>query len=148
MNYVSRLFFIIITCAVMVMACSGKKNNSDQEHHGKEISKAVWKEMDEFHIVMAAAFHPYKDSANLEPAKVQAVNMAVAAEKWAASQSSTQKSDHVKSKLDQLKTDSEAFVETVKTGNDSAIEESLKKLHDLFHEIQELWYGEKAEHAE
>jgi len=49
--------------------------------------------------------------------------------------------DEIKFKLDQLKADATKFEEVVKAGDDKAVGESLTKLHDLFHEIQESWYG-------
>jgi hypothetical protein len=50
--------------------------------------------------------------------------------------------DEIKFKLNQLKVDASTFAEVVKTGDDKSVGQSLTKLHDLFHEIQESWYGQ------
>ena len=124
---------------IMVFACSGKK----ESHHGDPaLSQHEWKEMDEFHMVMAETFHPYKDSANLEPAKSRAGELAGAAEKWASSPL-PEKVDNseMKDKLDELKIESAALVQRVSSGDDKAIADQLTKVHDLFHTIQEAWYG-------
>jgi len=51
---------IIIAAAVIFIACSGKKEGEHDAHDGQEMTSDHWKEMDDFHMVMAEAFHPYK----------------------------------------------------------------------------------------
>lgn len=102
---------------------------------------ADWTMMDEFHIVMAEAFHPYKDSANLQPAKELAGEMATVAEKWAEAPLPEQvNNETVKSKIDQLNNGVKEFRETVQSGSDADIGNQLNELHDLFHELQDAWY--------
>ncbi|HEY9048367.1 MAG TPA: hypothetical protein VIN08_20810 [Ohtaekwangia sp.] len=152
MNRRSILFLFLIATGILA-ACSGKKEATAEEHaHEHEAAAAAdvaneeWKEMDEFHMLMAEAFHPYKDSSNLETAKAKASDLATSAEKWAnAPLPRKVDTEDTKKKLEELKTGTAAFVETVKAGNDKAIGEELTKLHDLFHSIQELWY-EGGEH--
>jgi hypothetical protein len=104
--------------------------------------------MDSFHMVMAEAFHPYKDSANLEPAKQLAEEMAQEADKWAsASLPEKVNTESVKALLTQLKTDTRSLADQVKNGApDEAIGTSLKALHDSFHGIMEAWNGAGEEH--
>ncbi len=102
-----------------------------------------WPEMDSFHLIMAEAFHPYKDSANLEPVKRLAAEMATEAEKWAAA-SLPQKVDNgeMKNQLNILKADARAFAEMIEGGApDETIGSSLTALHDTFHSIMETWHG-------
>jgi hypothetical protein len=145
-------FFLFSTllAAGVLSACSGKKDGHDEHGHDHEhaVSKDEWKEMDEFHMLMADAFHPYKDSTNLEPAKAKAAELAAAAEKWAnAPLPEKVDNEEVKEKLEQLKTGTASFVETVKSGDDKKIGDELTKLHDQFHEIQEVLYvGSHGEH--
>lgn len=143
-----RKFFltIIIGVTLIAVACSGKKEHG---HDAGGITSNEWKEMDEFHMIMAEAFHPYKDSSNLEPAKQNATALTAAAEKWSAAPlpEKFEGDDEVKFKLNQLKADASKFEEVVKTGDDKAVGESLTKLHDLFHELQESWYGGHDEEA-
>ena len=128
----------------LIMACSGKKENSTHEHsHGHDTVQVSWKEMDDFHMAMAEAFHPYmEDSTNLEPAKQSANSLAELAAKWSSSPLPEKaNTESLKSKLQKLTVDAAAFSETVKSGDDKAIGDQLTKLHDLFHKIQEEWYG-------
>ena len=137
MNKLTTYVFVLFALALAV-ACSGKKE-SDAVANSEE-----WPEMDEFHMVMAESFHPFKDSSNLEPAKANAAEMAKVAEKWAgAALPEKVNTDEVKANLSQLKTDAAAFTAVVQSGDTTKIGESLTSLHDLFHKLQESWYGEK-----
>jgi hypothetical protein len=112
-------------------------------------TKDEWKEMDDFHMVMAEAFHPYKDSANLEPAKANAQQLAAAAKKWKDAPLPEKVSgDEVKAKLTKLEAEATQFSQTVQTASDTTIAKSLISLHDLFHELQEEWYDAKEESHE
>lgn len=126
-----------------VLACSGKKETEHNEEAVHEETVGSWEEMDEFHMIMAESYHPYKDSSNLEPAKQNAHDLVLSAEKWnsASLPEKFKEDDEMKYKLNQLKSDALAFEEVVKTGDDKAIGDSLTKLHDLFHQLKEAWYG-------
>lgn len=150
------LLFSTLLAAAVLSACSVKKDSHDEHGHDHEhehehehaaVLKDEWKEMDEFHMLMADAFHPYKDSANLEPAKAKAAELAASAEKWAnATLPDKVNNDKVKAKLEQLKTGTASFVETVKSGDDKMIADELTRLHNQFHEIQEVLYVGHGEH--
>ncbi len=128
-------YTFIIFAFSFVLACSGKKEetaSNDDE----------WPEMDEFHMVMAESFHPFKDSANIEPAKANATEMARVAEKWAtAALPEKVNNDDIKASLSKLKDDAAAFSQVVQGGDTTKIGESLTSLHDAFHKLQEAWYG-------
>ena len=128
---------------IFVIACSGKKNEEGEHHQRSDAAEEEWSEMDDFHMAMAEAFHPYKDSANLEPAKTYADSLVASADRWSKAPlpEKFSEDDEIKFKLNQLKVDAATFADVAKTGNDKAIGESLTKLHDLFHEIQEAWYS-------
>jgi hypothetical protein len=128
----------IICLAVLIafFSCASKKDEAG------EVDQKEWKEMDEFHMVMAETFHPYKDSANLEPVKSRAGELVSSAEKWAnAALPEKVNNDEMKAKLEELKNESATLVQTVSAGDDKAIGDQLTKVHDLFHVIQEEWYG-------
>jgi hypothetical protein len=133
----SITYVLILFAFALAIACSGKKDSAEAVANNDE-----WPEMDEFHMVMAESFHPYKDSANIEPAKANAAEMARVAEKWAnAALPEKVNNDDIKANLAQLKTDAAAFTEIVQSGDTTKIAESLTSLHDVFHELQEAWYG-------
>jgi hypothetical protein len=124
---------------ILMFACAKK----EEAHHEDQASNSnEWKEMDEFHMIMAETFHPYKDSANLEPIKTRASELAGAAEKWANSPLPEKaNNDSMKGKLEDLKNSTSALVQTVNAGDNDAIKTKLTQVHDLFHSIQESWYG-------
>src|SRR6266850_8013438 len=72
-----RYFFIL----GILLACSSKKGDHEAaaSQHADE-----WPEMESFHMVMAEAYHPYKDSANFEPIKSLAENLAKESAAWAS----------------------------------------------------------------
>jgi hypothetical protein len=132
-------FFILV--AVYAFSCGNAKHDG-HEHHEEETDRGDWKEMDEFHMIMAETFHPYKDSSNLEPVKTRAAQLATAAERWAAAKLPKKvDNDQIKARLHKLHSETETLAENVRTSNDSVIGEQLTKVHDTFHEIQEAWYG-------
>src|SRR5689334_5306090 len=131
---------LILLGFTFILACSGKK---------EETASNDWPEMDEFHMVMASSFHPFKDSAYMEPAKANAAEMAKVAEKWAnAPLPEKVNTDEMKASLAQLKSDTQAFVQTVQGSDTTKIGADLTSLHDLFHKLQEAWYagGKEKEH--
>lgn len=119
-------------------ACASKKEESQSSAEDQN----NWKEMDEYHMIMAETFHPFKDSANLEPVKSQAGELSAAADKWAnAPLPEKVNNEEMKTKLEQLKNESSALVQMVASDDEESIGVQLTKVHDLFHTIQEEWYG-------
>jgi len=146
------LCLMILGGSYFLVSCDSKQKSDaaqteHEEHHEHEEASTDWTEMDDFHMIMAEAFHPYKDSTNLAPAKAIAAEMAANASKWAeAPLPEKVNNDEVKAKLQELKSGTAAFEELVKTGNDQQIGEALTKLHDQFHAVQEAWYGGGHQH--
>jgi hypothetical protein len=100
--------------------------------------KATWKELDEYHAVMAATFHPAEEG-NLQPVLTRAGELA---EKATVLKKSTIPTDYqkegVKASVDLLAKESADLAKMVK---DKKSEAELKKaifaLHDRFHEVME-----------
>jgi hypothetical protein len=135
-------FIKSLAVAVLVINMACHKSHDDK----KDEESKIWKEMDEFHMVMAETFHPYKDSADLAPVKAKIKDLVAAADKWSQSELPEKvENDEMKSKLQQLKGETEALADIVEINNDAAIGDQLTKVHNLFHKIQEMWYG-KGEH--
>jgi hypothetical protein len=135
-------FLLIVFC----IGCGAKHDGSEGHDHEVEATESdseEWQQMDNFHLIMAETFHPYKDTANLEPIKVHAEHLAMEAEKWADSKLPTKvDNEETKAKLAKLKTDTRALADKIKAGGtDEEIGKDLTAVHDLFHEIQETWYG-------
>ena len=131
-------FFLV---ALFLFACASKKDDG-HEHPAHGEAGNVWGEMDDFHMIMAETFHPYKDSSNLEPAKARAGELMAAADHWASATLPPKvNNDEIKSKLVKLKREAALLAESVKSADDNVIASQLTTLHDTFHEIQEAWYG-------
>lgn|SRR5690349_10318271 len=129
-----------ILMAFLVFSCAGKKEEAHQDHPTGE--ERVWKEMDDFHLIMVETFHPFKDSANLEPAKLRAPELLSAANRWNdAPLPEKVDNKRVRSMLTELTSQAATLVESTRSADDNMIAENLTKLHDTFHEIQEAWYG-------
>ena len=132
-----------IACALSIVfsACTSKKDGANEASADGE-----WKPMDDFHMIMAESFHPFRDSADLGPAIANAESMAAAAEKWLNSPIPEKvNNDEVKAKLEELNDQAVSFVTISKAGDQNAIGESLTNMHDLFHSLQEEWYGDHEE---
>jgi uncharacterized lipoprotein len=130
-------------------SCSEKKHeDQDDEMTSEEADEMEWPAMDAFHMVMAEAFHPFKDSTNLAPVKQLAEEMALEAEKWAASTLPEKvNTDEVKAQLKQLRADSRTLADKIKGGaTDQEIGTSLQALHESFHGIMETWNADGEEH--
>src|SRR6267378_8581507 len=132
-----RYFFIL----GILLACSSKKG----DHEAAASQRAEWPEMESFHMVMAEAYHPYKDSANFEPIKSLAENLAKESAAWASATLPTgMDNKEIKAKLEKLKTDCRALADQIKGGaTDEQIGTSLTALHESFHGIMEAWHEGK-----
>ena len=68
--------------------------------------------------------------------------MVDAAEKWLnAPIPEKVNNDETKARLQELRDEAVSFATVSKTEDENAMGQSLTKLHDLFHGLQEEWYG-------
>jgi hypothetical protein len=133
---ITLLFLLLLT--VVLINC-GKKS-ADEDGSGRNARE--WKEMDEFHMVMAEAFHPYKDSSDLKPARELSGELLAAASRWKnAPLPEKVDNDRTKQKLEELAKLAARFDDEVKSDNPVVIGQTLTDLHDLFHDLQNEWYG-------
>ncbi len=142
MNF-TKICWVVLLLAVV--ACGKKSESTSQEAASDE-----WPAMDSFHMIMAEAYHPFKDSANVEPVKRMAEEMAQAAADW-QKQPLPEKvnNDDMKARLSQLAAGTRGLADRIKSGApDEEIGAALTALHDGFHGITEAWNGgeEKHEH--
>jgi hypothetical protein len=140
--FVSVLFF---SAALVSCGSQQKEGSADTSSDSDE-----WPELDEFHVIMADVYHPLKDSGNVQPIMDRADELANAAEKWAsASLPKKVNNDEVKQMLEELKKGTRSLANEIKDGApEDQAGTTLGEIHDLFHRIQEAWYGggEEKEH--
>jgi hypothetical protein len=143
MRFKFMVFFTILLASSS--ACSKTEKVTSEAIHGDD---SEWVEMDSFHLIMAEAFHPYKDSANLEPVKRLAEELAQEADKWASAPLPDKiDNDEMKAQLNQLTADTRALSALIQGGaSDEEIGNTLQALHSSFHTIMEAWNGAPHEH--
>ena len=102
-----------------------------------------WPELDGFHDVMAAVYHPVADSGNMEPARNLASKLDSAARVLASSAvPSDRAGEDTQMRLTVLRDSSNAFLGKVNAGSpDSVLRPSITKLHHVFHELMEGGHG-------
>jgi hypothetical protein len=130
-----KRFLIILLSAVVFISCSKK------ERH--EAESGDWKELDAFHKIMAKAYHPLKDSGDLEPTKKLIKELANEAEKWSmADLPESVNTPEMKELLQKLKTDARSLENEIQAGKpDAIIKDKMNQLHDQFHKIMEAWHS-------
>ncbi len=139
MNPLRSRLLTAVAAFLMISCASKNTNDTDQK---AVASDGVWKEMDDFHMIMAETFHPYKDSSNLEPAKSRADELLKAANEWASAPLPERvDNEEMRSQLEQLRSEAATLAESVRSSDDNVVASHLTELHDTFHVIQEAWYG-------
>jgi hypothetical protein len=131
-----HLIVIAFFFAAALISCGSQSKN-------ESVDSDEWAELEEFHVIMADVYHPLKDSGNVQPIMDRAEEVADAAEKWAsASLPKKVNTPEMKEMLEELKTSSRSLANEIKAGTpEDQIGTTLGALHDLFHRIQEGWYG-------
>jgi hypothetical protein len=137
---------LLLALSLFILSCGSKEHHAEGEEAGND----EWPEMDAFHMTMAEAYHPLKDSGNVAPAMSLMGQLADEAEKWAAAPLPEKvNNEEIKSKLQKLKTDLRALSDDINEGApEDQVGTALPAIHDQFHEIMEAWHGggEKHEH--
>jgi hypothetical protein len=136
----------LLLLALLLWTCGQKTGAYEAATTEGVVTSDTWAPMDDFHLIMAECFHPFKDSANLEPAIKNAGAMAAAAEQWLkAPLPAKLDNEEIRTALRNLKQGADALAVETGTGNEAAIGASLTRLHDIFHELQEAWYSRPGE---
>lgn len=123
---------LLTVSLVLLFACSEKKSDE-------------WKEMEEFHDIMAEVYHPLKDDNDLGPIKKHADELAASATKWAEADLPSQvDNDETRALLTELKDGCQQLAKSIKDGvADEEISTKLTALHETFHSIMESWHKNK-----
>ena len=109
---------------------------AEKEHHA---ASSGWKELDAFHTLLAATWHPVSKSNDLKPIREKAVALNDAAQAWAASK--YPKACDTKASRDAVTTvasDSRRIADMVaKNAGDAEVKGALKELHTRFEVVEE-----------
>ncbi len=142
-----RVIVQSITVGLLIFSCEPKKHDSESISTIDD-----WPQMDAFHMTMAEAFYPLKDSGNVEPANRLIAKLADEADEWASAPLPEKvNNDEMRARLQKLKTDLRALANEVNKGAPvDLVGTTLYSIDDQFHEIMEVWHGEsvKRQHVE
>jgi hypothetical protein len=97
-----------------------------------------WAELDEFHMVMMATWHPAKQKNDLAPIRARAADMAAAAEKWEKAAAPEKCADaETRKTVAKVAAESRALASLVeRNGSDEEVKASLAALHDTFESVE------------
>ncbi len=100
---------------------------------GMKEEKSGWKELDGFHTVMAAAWHPVM-AGDFKPARAMAVEIATAHTAWLKSKGPAAcDNEAARTGLRTLSADIASYNDAVKReASDDAVRVTLKRVHDTF----------------
>jgi hypothetical protein len=100
--------------------------------------QTTWKELDAFHNVMAAAWHPVM-SGDLKPAREKAADLQVALATWRRSRGPAAcQNETMRTSLADLASDLRSYADAVKReASDDAVRVTLKRVHDSFETVAE-----------
>lgn len=133
-----KLTMVSTVLMIIFWSCSTKTESTSEQTEEEVVE---WKGMDDFHMLMAESFHPYRDSANVEPVKQLAREMITSVNNWSEQElPSKVDNENVRQTMKELQEGAVALADLVEVGDDQAIGESLTSLHDTFHRLQEAWY--------
>lgn len=96
-----------------------------------------WKEMNTFHRVLAASWHPASQKGDMAPLKARAKELLTTAEAWAASKPPAMPascgSEAVSGAATKVVTETKAMLALLDSGSDDAsLNAALKKVHEAF----------------
>lgn len=96
-----------------------------------------WKEMNAFHRLMGATWHPASQKSDMAPLKARARELLTTAESWAASKPPAMPascaSEPVRTAASTVVTETRALLALVDSGADDAkLKAALKRVHDAF----------------
>lgn len=110
-----------------------------------------WKEMNAFHRVMGATWHPASQKGDLAPLKARAKELLAAADTWAASKPPAMPTScgtqEVLAAVTKVAADSKSLATMIESGaDDASLKTALKAVHDSF-EVAEKACGGHGEHG-
>ena len=139
----SRRFLIVIAAALLPAVAhsqdstkpkpdSSMKSGSMDDH-----MMGPWKEMNAFHRVMGATWHPASHTNDLKPLRARAKELFTAAETWAGSKPPSMPascgSEPVRGAVAKVVTETKALLALLDSGaDDTRLKAALKTVHDTF----------------
>ena len=150
------VFFLIVLAAPLALpAQDTTKARPDSAKMGmkgmmESHMMGSWKEMNVFHQVLAATWHPASQKSDLAPLKARAKELLTTADAWAASKAPVMpascSSDTVRAAVTKVASEAKALVALLDGGADDAqLVAALKRVHETF-EVAEKGCAGHGEH--
>jgi hypothetical protein len=110
-----------------------------QMQHGKDAKANAWKELDAYHGLMMATWHPAKDKNDMAPTRGMIGNMVTSAKAVAASKApaACQKPALVKAQAGLVGETEKVQALVTAKADDAALKAAMKGLHDAFEVLEE-----------
>jgi hypothetical protein len=105
---------------------------------GMQHAASAWKEMDDFHMVMMATWHPVKQSNDLGPIRAKAAALSDKAQAWAKSKvPSACDTKETRDAIAKVAEESRALADLVaRNASDDQVRAALAGVHDRFEPVE------------
>lgn len=132
----AALILMLVVPAVASAQAAPTRPPAAQE---EEEHATGWKELDEFHETMAAAWHPVVRQNDLAPARQHAATLLVRARAWLAVAVPTAcDTPEIRSAMRDVLSHSERLARLVtERAADADVRQAIKDAHDRFHVVEE-----------
>ncbi|MEP6765274.1 MAG: hypothetical protein ABJB66_13235, partial [Gemmatimonadaceae bacterium] len=116
----------------------GKMEGMEHSKMGMQEPATGWKELDAFHTILAATWHPVSGKNDFAPIKAKAGDLATAAHKWAASTAPKGcDTPKIKSAMTDVAAGSQRVALLVdKNTDDASIKKELGAVHEKFEVVE------------
>ncbi len=127
-----------VSLAAQTKPAPTKPMEMEHAHTDMKEPATGWKELDAFHELMAASWHPASGQNDLAPAKAKAADMAKAAKTWAGSKAPKGcDTPKIKNALTKVNAETQDYAALVAKGSDDAtIKTKLGGIHEMFEVVE------------
>lgn len=124
-----------------------KMGGMDHDKMGQDHAMSPWKELDAYHMLMMATWHPAKDKSDMAPTRAKIGDMVAAAKTLAASTAPKGcDAPKVKAAAASLPKETQAVADLVsKKADDTTLKNALKELHEKFEVVEMSCTSPKSE---
>ena len=139
----ASLALVALLCGAMPATASAQAATKDKDKHAMEMgdhhASSAWKELDAFHTLLAATWHPAAESNDLKPIRAKATALSEAAQAWAASKVPPScDTKPIRDAIAAMATGSKDLATMVrKQAGNPIVKGALKALHDRFEVVEE-----------
>lgn len=131
---------LALLCLAAAPAAAQQHDHGAQHGAAQQHAAGGWKEMDAFHQLMMATWHPASGKNDLAPARAKAGELAAAARAWkAAAVPRACDTPATRTAVAKVAADADAFAALAAQAGttDAALKAALKGVHDAFEPVEE-----------